>query len=497
MNAPSSNVKPISVMPGSAPVEGTVLAIDGDRVSRRFVELALSMHGIGVELASDAGAAAEVLRTTVVDLILCETSLSDMTGIHFLRRVIEDPRYQHIPFVFLSADAKSPSKIGAFRSGAYDYLVKPIDRDELAARCMSILYRHEKRRSAEARKPYTLAGDFKTLAFPDLTVMLSMGRQTGTLYVVTKHVQGTVLFVEGKPVQARCGNIIGPQAFYTLMSQRAGHFEFDPTPPALSEDADVIEQSVNSLLMEGARLQDEDGRAAPPPPKKLELIPVMEPTSVRILSGLPSPRSSAVFEEGLSDPFTLGELQLWTLEQLKKWTGRAGPDRFHVLLIADPPVATSSLLALASAPSQRFMERSYTAESKALGLTFYLPGGVEVDVLVVDIRNPTEFAGGLLQLPSLVVVAPPGGDLLAAGARGRGALEKLLEKLMPPVIVGVGTTTLRDSLADLPAVSNGICAMKLIEGKLGTGAGELRSVLVEGVRLFAKQEVVRHEARRV
>jgi hypothetical protein len=341
-------------------------------------------------------------------------------------------------------------------------------------------------RDAARRRPYSLAGDFTAMPFADLVVMLAMGRRTGTLYVVTKASSGQLVFKDGNLVHALFGNVTGHAAFYRMLSDPDGHFELDSTPPAIGAEQYTVTAGVNALLMEGARIHDEAERDGVAPEKKAHrLLPSMPPpSSVRVLSGLPTPASATVFEEGLSDPFTLGELQLWTVEQLRDWTSTATAERFHVLLVADPPVGTAALLALASSTSQRFIMKSLTAEPKVLGLTFYLRRSAEIDVILLDVRSAAAYASGLRQLPCLVIIAPPDGDFLAAGVRGRSELELLLEKLMPPVMIGVGNPTLGTALQAVPAVSNGICKLTTFTGTLGEGSGELRSVLVEGVRLW-------------
>lgn len=483
-----TNVNPISIPPGAALPDGTVLVVDGDRVSGRFVELALGPHGLAVEIARDAAGAFEVLRTTTIDLVVCETTLPDMSGAQFMRRIAEDSFYRHIPVIFLSAEARVAAKVVAFRAGAQDYLTKPIDRTELAARCMAIIYRQIKQRDVARNRPYNLAGDFTAIPFPDLVVMLQMGRRTGTLYLVARQFSGSLTFDEGELRHALCGNLSGSSAFHRMLSEPEGHFEFDPTPPNLHPDKYTITESVTNLLMEGARILDETNRDGPRPPKAHRLLPTMPPASnVRLLSGLPTPASATIFEEGLSDPFSLGELQLWTAEQLGEWTSAATPERFHVLLVADPRVGTSALLALASSPSQRFIARGLSPEPKVLGLTFFLRRSAEVDIVLLDIRASAQFAQSLRQLPCLVIVAPPEGDFLSVGVRGRSDLELLLEKLMPPTMIGVGNPSLQETLTTLPAVANGICRLKTVVGTLGEGVGDLRSVLVEGVRLWEAQ----------
>lgn len=478
-------VTPVSIPPGGLAPQGTVLVVDGDRVSGRFVELALSAHGLAVEIARDAAAAFEVLRTTMISLILCETTLPDMTGTQFIRRLHEDGWYSSIPIMVLSAEARVGVKVSALRAGACDYVTKPIDKTELAARCVAVIYRELKQREASARRPYSLAGDFTAMPFPDLVVMLQMGRRTGTLYVVGRGFSGSLAFEDGNLRHALCGNLSGSTAFHKLLSEPDGHFEFDPTPPDLSADKFTVTESVTGLLMEGARILDERQRDTGVVEKPHRLLPTLSPTAnVRLLSGLPTPASATVFDEGLTDPFSLGELQLWTADQLTEWTASASAERFHVLLVADPLVGTAALLALASSPSQRFIARSLSPEPKILGVTFFLRRNAEVDVVLLDIRSSAQFGHALRQLPCLVIVAPPEGDFFSVGVRGRSDLELLLEKLMPPVMIGVGNPGLHETLETLPAVANKICRLKTVVGTLGEGVGELRSVLVDGVRLW-------------
>lgn len=485
-----SIVTPASIPPGAQAPRGTILALEPDRVSARFIEMSLGAHGLSVEVARDGAAAFEVLRQTPVDLIFTETSLPDMTGQQFMRRIAEDSWYSHIPVVFLSAESRVASRVAAFRAGATDYLTKPVDKTELAARCFAMLHRHEKARQAARRRPYSLAGDFTAIPFADLVVMLQMGRRTGTLSVVGKQFSGHLAFDDGNLIHAACGNIVGNDAFYRMLADPEGRFELDPTKPEIPEGKRTVTGSVTGLLMEGARIHDEAARDSSV--RSAPVVPLMPDvatlaSSVRVLAGLPTAGTGALFEEGLSDPFTLGELQLWSPGELHQWTATASSERLHVLLIADLTQGTAAMLSLASSPSQRFVYKSLGHDPKILGLTFFLKRDAEVDVILLDVKSAATHRESLRQLPSVVIVAPPEGDLLAAGVRGRADLELLLEKLMPPSLIGVGNPSLGQALGELPAVTKGICKLKTITGNLGEGTAELRSVLLEGARLWDSQ----------
>src|SRR3954470_24878147 len=157
---------------------GTVLVVDGDPVSRRFVELALGKGGAFiVEAAESAAAAIEILHVQAVELIVSDTDLSDANGLQFYRTLAQESRLRGIPFMFLSADHRPEAKIAALRAGVADYLVKPCHGGEFAARAISLVERERRARATARRRGYLLAGDLTAMGFPDLIHTIEMGRR--------------------------------------------------------------------------------------------------------------------------------------------------------------------------------------------------------------------------------------------------------------------------------------------------------------------------------
>ncbi|MBD5474598.1 MAG: response regulator transcription factor [Lachnospiraceae bacterium] len=76
------------------------------------------------------------------DLILLDINMPEMDGLTVCQRIRE---YVTCPILFLTARVESADKIIGFQAGADDYIVKPFDLDELAARVAAHL-RREKRR---------------------------------------------------------------------------------------------------------------------------------------------------------------------------------------------------------------------------------------------------------------------------------------------------------------------------------------------------------------
>ena len=95
MTIPVRESKPPPDRPGPVPHpawhSGTVLVVDSDPVSRRFVELALGKGGeFIVEAAESAAAAIEILRVQAVELIVSDTDLSDANGLQFYRTLAQE-----------------------------------------------------------------------------------------------------------------------------------------------------------------------------------------------------------------------------------------------------------------------------------------------------------------------------------------------------------------------------------------------------------------------
>ncbi len=130
-------------MSGSAPeraatapgvAEGTgstprVLVLDGDRVSRRFAEMALSAAGFSVETAGSGAAALELLASSPVNLVVCDTELPDVNGLALFRRLRQERRLAEVPVVFLTARTRPTDLAEYRRAGAARVIPKPFELD--------------------------------------------------------------------------------------------------------------------------------------------------------------------------------------------------------------------------------------------------------------------------------------------------------------------------------------------------------------------------------
>lgn len=106
---------------------GVVAVVDDDPTVRRVVVRALEQLGLSVrqfESATDAWAEFEAAADEP-DLILTDVMMPGLSGFELLSRV--HARWPEVPVLLMTAGATVAAAVDAIRSGAYDYLVKPLD----------------------------------------------------------------------------------------------------------------------------------------------------------------------------------------------------------------------------------------------------------------------------------------------------------------------------------------------------------------------------------
>jgi len=85
--------------------------------------------------ANSGSAALKILARNSIDLIILDVQMPDMDGFEMAKAIRSRKKTQHIPIVFLTAAYKSEEfQQKGFAVGAADYLVKPIDRQQLISR---------------------------------------------------------------------------------------------------------------------------------------------------------------------------------------------------------------------------------------------------------------------------------------------------------------------------------------------------------------------------
>jgi len=107
----------------------TVLVVDDDRAHRTMLDTLLSGWGYEVDQADDGQAAIEAVHARPFDLILMDIRMIHVSGLEALSEIrAYNPA---IPIIIMTAYSSVETAVDALKKGAYDYLTKPLDFDEL------------------------------------------------------------------------------------------------------------------------------------------------------------------------------------------------------------------------------------------------------------------------------------------------------------------------------------------------------------------------------
>lgn len=127
-----------------------VLIVDDDRVNTELLDDILRQEGYGTVVARNGVDAFALVESMRPDLILLDILMPGIDGFEVCRQIHENTETSNIPIIFMSAMTGVKSKIRGFGAGAVDYITKPFDRNEVAARTKSHLARSLKERQALA-----------------------------------------------------------------------------------------------------------------------------------------------------------------------------------------------------------------------------------------------------------------------------------------------------------------------------------------------------------
>ncbi len=123
--------------------KGKILVVDDEEELRRPLAVDLNERGYAVFELSDGSAVIEAVRFWEPDMVLLDLRLPDTDGMELLQQLKEDWRTSTTPIILLSSERRAEEKARAFQYAADDYVTKPYDIVELAARIEAVLRRKD------------------------------------------------------------------------------------------------------------------------------------------------------------------------------------------------------------------------------------------------------------------------------------------------------------------------------------------------------------------
>jgi len=137
-----------------------VLVVDDEKNIRNAIEIALGQEGMHVIGAHDVAAALRTLHERLVDLMIVDIRLGEVSGLDFFRRAQADGIAP--PAIFISGHATLSEAAQAVKLGGFDFLEKPFSAEKVAVaarRCLEMSSLRERLRLAETAHDAEIVGD--------------------------------------------------------------------------------------------------------------------------------------------------------------------------------------------------------------------------------------------------------------------------------------------------------------------------------------------------
>jgi signal transduction histidine kinase len=116
-----------------------VLIVDDEPTALTTLSAILAGDGYQLEYATSGSIALEKADQLLPDLILLDVMMPGMNGFEVCRRIRATPKLAEVPIIILTALDDRESRLQGIEAGADDFLLKPVDRQELRLRVSTIL----------------------------------------------------------------------------------------------------------------------------------------------------------------------------------------------------------------------------------------------------------------------------------------------------------------------------------------------------------------------
>jgi len=161
-----------------------IFIIEDDTAFRDTLAACLRMEGFEVSVAGDGDRGLALVRACPPDLLLCDIGLPARDGLALLDELRRNPRTARVPVIFLTARGGYHDVRAGMNLGADDYLVKPVELDDVVAAIRARLRRHEAANQARPPpSPEALFWIAEGKANAEIAIILGMNLPT-----VKKHV---------------------------------------------------------------------------------------------------------------------------------------------------------------------------------------------------------------------------------------------------------------------------------------------------------------------
>lgn len=115
-----------------------ILIVDDSPTERYFLTDILIKNGFSVSTAENGEEAIVKIKADKPHLILMDVVMPGQNGFQVTRAISRDPETQDVPIIICTSKNQETDRIWGLRQGARDYVVKPVDPQELLAKIAAL-----------------------------------------------------------------------------------------------------------------------------------------------------------------------------------------------------------------------------------------------------------------------------------------------------------------------------------------------------------------------
>jgi twitching motility two-component system response regulator PilH len=115
-----------------------ILVVDDSPTERYFLTDILIKNGFSVSTAENGEEALVKIKADKPQLILMDIVMPGQNGFQITRAITRDPDTQDVPVIICTSKGQETDRIWGLRQGARDYIVKPVDPQELLAKIAAL-----------------------------------------------------------------------------------------------------------------------------------------------------------------------------------------------------------------------------------------------------------------------------------------------------------------------------------------------------------------------
>ena len=116
-----------------------VLIVDDSPTELHLFQNMLEKNGFDTLVADSGEDGVRQAQSARPDVILMDVVMPGMNGFQATRKLTQDPATASIPVIMITSKDQETDKIWGMRQGAVEYLVKPVDEQQLVAQINSVM----------------------------------------------------------------------------------------------------------------------------------------------------------------------------------------------------------------------------------------------------------------------------------------------------------------------------------------------------------------------